>query len=653
MTRWKKIVPAVAVAVALITGTALVAENFNTGETTHSQAATEAAVSGGAVASGPAAGGDAPQGTPPSGQKPDGTPPAGGPDGQSGQGGAPGGAPGGQSSSGVSSYDSVKSITSDTTLSDTTVSSTGKDENAIHVSGGAKANLNNVTVTRNSSNSTGGDNSSFYGVGAAVLTTEGTTTINGGKITTDAAGGAGVFSYGTGVTYVSNTTISTKQDTSGGIHVAGGGTLYAWALNVATNGQSAAIRSDRGGGKMVVNGGTYTSNGVGSPAIYSTADIAVNKATLTANASEAICIEGLNSIHLYDTALTGNMGDDSQNDCTWNVILYQSMSGDSEVGNSTFEMNGGSLTAKNGGMFYTTNTESTITLSNVKITPSADNDFFLRCTGNKNQRGWGTTGSNGADCLFTGISQTMTGDVVWDSVSKLDFYMTDGSTLTGAVKDDESCAGSGGSGYCNLYISKDSKWVVTGDSTLTKLASAGTIVDKSGKTVTVKGTDGTVYVQGTSDVTVTVGSYSTTVDLSGASKTTSFSKYEVSQPTVSTTTSTTTGTSSTGTNKTTTSSKVTVKKSAIKKAVRSKNNKKIKFTLKKVSGAKGYQIKYSTSKKFTKKTTKTVKVKKTTKTVTKLKKKKTYYAKVRAYKTVNGKTYYSKWSTVKKVKVRK
>ena len=494
MTRWKKIVPAVAVAVALITGTALAAENFNTGETTHSQAATEAAVSGGAVASGPAAGESAPQGTPPYGQKPDGTPPAGGPD---GQGDAPGGAPGGQSSSGVSSYDSVKSITSDTTLSDTTVSSTGKDENAIHVSGGAKANLNNVTVTRNSSNSTGGDNSSFYGVGAAILTTEGTSTINGGKINTDAAGGAGVFSYGTGVTYVSNTTISTKQDTSGGIHVAGGGTLYAWALNVATNGQSAAaIRSDRGGGKMVVNGGTYTSNGVGSPAIYSTADIAVNKAILTANASEAICIEGLNSIHLYDTALTGNMGDDSQNDCTWNVILYQSMSGDSEVGNSTFEMNGGSLTAKNGGMFYATNTESTITLSNVKITPSADNDFFLRCTGNKNQRGWGTTGSNGADCLFTGISQTMTGDVVWDSVSKLDFYMTDGSTLTGAVKDDESCAGSGGSGYCNLYISKDSKWVVTGNSTLTKLASAGTIADKSGKTVTVKGTDGTVLCTG-------------------------------------------------------------------------------------------------------------------------------------------------------------
>ena len=148
---------------------------------------------------------------------------------------------------------------------------------------------------------------------------------------------------------------------------------------------------------MVVDGGTYTSNGTGSPAIYCTADIAVNNAKLTANGSEAVCIEGLNSLHLYDADLTGSMGDDEQNDCTWNVILYQSMSGDSQVGNSTFEMVGGSLTAENVGMFYTTNTESTITLSNVNLTYADDSEFFLRCTGNGNQRGWGTSGENGAD----------------------------------------------------------------------------------------------------------------------------------------------------------------------------------------------------------------------------------------------------------------
>lgn len=84
-----------------------------------------------------------------------------------------------------------------------------------------------------------------------------------------------------------------------------------------TNGESAAaIRSDRGGGTMVVEGGTYTSNRVGSPAVYCTANIAINNATLTANGSEAVCIEGLNSLHLFDCDLSGNMSDDDQNDCT-------------------------------------------------------------------------------------------------------------------------------------------------------------------------------------------------------------------------------------------------------------------------------------------------------------------------------------------------
>lgn len=460
---------------------------------------------------------------PPTGEKPDGEPPQG--DGQ----GGPGGAPGGQSQ-GVESYDAVNDYTEDTTVDGETLSSTGTDENVAHISEGAKVSIKNSTITRESSDSQGGDNSSFYGVGAAILATDGEAYVSNSTIDTDAKGAAGLFAYGDGTVYAANDTITTTQDTSGGIHAAGGGTLYAWDMTVETNGESsAAIRSDRGGGTMVVDGGTYTSNGIGSPAIYSTADISVNNATLTANGSEAICIEGLNSIHLFDSDLTGNMSDNEQNDCTWNVILYQSMSGDSEVGNSTFEMNGGSLTAKNGGMFYTTNTESTITLSDVDITYADDNDFFLKCTGNSNQRGWGESGNNGADCLFTATKQEMQGDVVWDSISQLDFYMTDGSTLTGAVTDDESNAGEGGDGYgyCNLYIGEDCTWTVTGDSTLTSLSNSGTIVDADGNTVTVKGTDGTVYVEGESSYTVTVDSYSDNADLSGASSTTQWSDYEV------------------------------------------------------------------------------------------------------------------------------
>ena len=434
-------------------------------------------------------------------------------------------------SQGVDSYTAVNEYTEDTTVSGETLESTGTDENAALISSGASVTLDNDTITRTSDSSTGGDNSSFYGVGAAVLATDGTAYVKDGSVTTDAAGGAGLFAYGDGTVYASGTTVKTTQDTSGGVHVAGGGTLYGWDLDVETNGESsAAIRSDRGGGTMVIDGGNYVSNGVGSPAIYSTADIAVSNASLTANGSEAVCIEGLNSIHLYDCDLTGNMSDLDQNDNTWTVILYQSMSGDSEVGNSTFQMDGGSLTSENGGVFYTTNTESTITLSNVDINYNDDNEFFLQCTGNTNQRGWGQSGANGADCHFTGISQDMQGNVIWDSISDLDFYLTEGSSLTGAVVDDETYAGEGGDGYCNVYVSSDSTWTVTGDSTVSSLENEGTIVDSEGKTVTIQGTDGTVYVQGDSECTITTGSYSDSVDLSGATSIQDQSAYTVEKP---------------------------------------------------------------------------------------------------------------------------
>lgn len=449
----------------------------------------------------------------------------------SGNMGQPGGGQMGGGAQAVDSYDAAVSYTEDTETDGETYASSETDENAILVSEEAEITIKNASITRSSSDSTGGDTSSFYGVGAALLTTSGSAYISDSTIETDAAGGAGLFAYGEGTVYAADTTISTALDTSGGIHAAGGGTFYAWNLTVDTQGESsAAIRSDRGGGTMVIDGGSYTSNGIGSPAVYCTADIAVNGAGLTANGSEAVCIEGLNSLHLYDCQLTGNMGADERNDCTWNVILYQSMSGDSQVGNSTFEMSGGTLTAENGGMFYTTNTESTITLSNVEIQYSADNPFFLQCTGNNNQRGWGNSGANGADCLFTALSQEMQGDIIWDSISNLDLYLTEGSILEGAVRNDETWAGEGGDGYCSVYISEDSTWRVTGDSTLTNLYCAGSIVDENGETVTVAGTDGTVYTEGTSSYTITVENYEASEDISGAPRISQFSQYETEMP---------------------------------------------------------------------------------------------------------------------------
>ena len=107
------------------------------------------------------------------------------------------------------------------------------------------------------------------------------------------------------------------------------------------------------------------------------------------------------------------------------------MSGDSEVGNGTFQMSGGKLTSGNGGIFYTTNTESTLTLENIEIEYADDSEFFLQCTGNNNARGRGKSGDNGAYYLFTGISQTTGRTMQQSRRKKNSLQITRNKTLQG------------------------------------------------------------------------------------------------------------------------------------------------------------------------------------------------------------------------------
>ncbi|MBR6338296.1 MAG: leucine-rich repeat protein, partial [Ruminococcus sp.] len=97
--------------------------------------------------------------------------------------------------------------------------------------------------------------------------------------------------------------------------------------------------------------------------------------------------------------------------------------------------------------------------------------------------------------------------------------------------------------------------------------------------------------------------------------------------------------------------KICPKKTTVKKLT-SPKTKQLKVTYGKVAGVTGYQITYSTSSKFTKKTTKSANAAGTSKTIKKLTKGKTYYVKVRTYKTVGKTKYYSGYSAVKKIKVK-
>jgi len=414
---------------------------------------------------------------------------------QAGGGPGAGGAPGGNSSGTVTQGSSATTLSEDGTYSDETYTSTGDDENALRIDN-ATVTLDGITIDKSAGATSSTENGDFYGVNAALLATKGATvTIKNATVTSSAQNGNGVFSYGSGTTVnISDSTITTTADNSGGIQTTGGGTTNASDLTVDTSGNSsAAIRSDRGGGTVNVDGGSYTSNGYNSPTVYSTAAITIKDAALTANNSEALVIEGQNSIDLEDCTVSGNISDTkgtSSDENVHNVMIYQSMSGDADVGTSSFSMTGGNLTSNNGDMFYITNTDCTLSLSGVDIVNKDSDAYLMNITGNSASHGWGTAGANGAQVTFTADDQTLEGDIKVDSISTLNMTLSGNSTFTGTINIDENEEGGEAvSDNAVVTIEEGSTWTLTGDCTITSLTNNGTI-NFNGYTITLA--DGTV-----------------------------------------------------------------------------------------------------------------------------------------------------------------
>ena len=374
------------------------------------------------------------------------------------------------------SYSATKEITSDTTIDSGTYDSSTANQNALLATGDITATVSNVTVTK-SGDSDGGDSTSFYGNNSAILAKAGANLVlKNITVTTNATGANGVFSYGgsastnnsssdgTTVT-ISDSKITTTKDNSGGIMTTGGGKMVASNLTINTAGtSSAAIRSDRGGGTVTVDGGTYTTTGQGSPTIYSTANITVSNASLVAKASEGVVIEGSNSVTLNNCDLTdSNTKLNGQSTTYKNIFLYQSMSGDaSSNGGGSFTASDSKITTTKGDTFYVTNTTATIDLTNNTITNSDTSGNFLRVQ----KDAWGKSGSNGGAVTLNMTNQKATGNIVVDSISTLVMAMKSGSSYTGTINGDKSAKS------IKLTLDESSTITLTGDSYVTSLSDA-------------------------------------------------------------------------------------------------------------------------------------------------------------------------------------
>ena len=407
----------------------------------------------------------------------------------------PSGIPGGNGGGNTSNvtYSSSKEITTSENITDGDFSSSTEDENAISVSGNVTSNLSNIKVTK-TGDSDGGDNTSFYGTNSAIIAKDGAIlNITDANITTNAKGANGVFSYGGSATTnnsnsdgttinISNSTITTSKDNSGGIMTTGGGVMNAANLTITTAGtSSAAIRSDRGGGTVNVDGGTYKTTGKGSPTIYSTADITVKNATLIATASEGVVIEGKNSVTLENVELEDTNNTLNGQSTTYkNIFLYQSMSGDAANGKAVFTAKNSTITTNKGDSFYVTNTSAEINLENNKIINNDSTGYFLRIQ----KDSWGNSGNNGGTVTLNLTNQEVNGNISVDEISQLTLKLSSNSSFKGAIN-------SSNTGEVNLILDSNSFITLTGDSyvkSITNDDSTNSNINLNGYKLYVNGT---------------------------------------------------------------------------------------------------------------------------------------------------------------------
>ena len=472
-------------------------------------------------------------GKPGDGQGPQGNPP----DGQPGSGnGQPGTPPDGQGGPNTQSYDYSGTLSGKLTADgeevssdNETISTTSADENAALAENGGTLKITNGKLQK-SGDDTNGDNCNFYGINSILLAVgeKSKAYISNSALASNSEGSNAIFATDGASIYSEKNSITTSKGNSRGLDATYGGTIIADDTTIDTAGDhSASLATDRGGGNISVTNSTLNTSGSGSPLIYSTGAIEVSGVTGTAEGSQIAGMEGLNHIKIYDSELSSTITDKTASDPVANgVIIYQSTSGDADTSTgerAQFQAVDSTLHSKieSGAMFYVTNTSADILLSGTTLDFDSTKAKLLQIEGN-DANNWGRAGANGADVSFTGLGETLTGDISVDSISSLDLYLLDGTTYTGQILSTANAGSTADASAATITVNldQDSTWVVTGDTTVFALNAedGAQIVDEDGKTVSIIA-DGTTVVKGDSDRTVTVtGSYSQTVTTSDANE---------------------------------------------------------------------------------------------------------------------------------------
>ncbi len=361
-------------------------------------------------------------------------------------------------------------ITSKKKLANKSYKSRKSNENAILVSDGGSLDASDIKVNK-TGDSSNTEESDFSGVNAAILAQENSNaTIKNATISTNGKGANAIFATGSKAKInISNSKIiTTGESSSRGLDATYGGTIIGDNLDISTTGASSAtLATDRGEGTVTVSNSKLSTKGTGSPLIYSTGKISVNKTTGNAENSQIAVVEGKNSIIVKNSNLIasgkGNRGSENKTDQA-GVMIYQSMSGDAGTGTGTFtatkstlEIDENSNYYKTAPMFFVTNTKAKINLSNTKLNYGSNILLSIKATDE-----WGNSGKNGGKVTLNAKNQELAGDIEVDKISTLKMNLTS-SSYTGTINKDNTAK------KISIKLDKNTKITLTGDSYVSSL----------------------------------------------------------------------------------------------------------------------------------------------------------------------------------------
>ena len=395
-------------------------------------------------------------------------------------------------------YSSYTATSVDTSLTSDNIACTTTGQSAVYITkSGITIKDTSITKSGDIASTDKTENSEFYGINAAVLVQGGSLTMTGGSISTSARGGNALVATNSGSVTISGTTItSTGSGSARGLHVTYGGKITADSVTITTqSGSCATLATDRGEGTVSCTKCTLTTNGAGSPIVYSTGAITLTDSTGNSNAAQAVVVEGKNSATIKSSTIKCKGSGNGHND-ECGVLIYQSQSGDAATGTSSFtcdsstiEIDSSTTTAP---MFYVTNTASNIDLTGCTFTYQSGT-FLKASTGD-----WG---SNGGTIKMTLTNQEIEGDFVVDASSSLTLNLVN-SSIKGKINNAKTA------GTLAITLDAASKITLTGDSYYTSLNNAdstGANIDKGSYTfsATSGGSNGNDTTDDDSDEEIT------------------------------------------------------------------------------------------------------------------------------------------------------